>query len=200
MPLCTLRRAHGTRRAKQEAADLGEHKHFALKALAKKAVIDRGQLAHVKDEKLLLQNMIHPLILQLFSTFQVHAFVFFSIFFGVCFSFPPLFCSGTWRRRIRSVLHSITPSQFVFLFFLQALHSVKLVTTAAMQAAWQRRTRPAGLYDMFRSPAGGKASRTLILLWEKRYSSNTRQRTRHFLFVRHGRIAFTSLTLPPPPS
>lgn len=58
-------------RAKQEEADLGEIQHFALKALAKKAVVDRGQLAHVKDEKLLLQNMSHPLILGLFSTFQV---------------------------------------------------------------------------------------------------------------------------------
>lgn len=44
---------------------------FALKALSKKAVIERGQLAHVRDEKLLLQNMNHPLILELFSTFQV---------------------------------------------------------------------------------------------------------------------------------
>lgn len=51
--------------------DLGGAKHFALKALAKKAVIDRGQLTHVKDEKFLLQNMNHPLILGLFSTFQV---------------------------------------------------------------------------------------------------------------------------------
>lgn len=58
-------------RKKQEDADLGEVEHFALKALAKKAVVDRGQLAHVKDEKLLLQNMSHPLILGLFSTFQV---------------------------------------------------------------------------------------------------------------------------------
>lgn len=58
-------------RAKQEDADLGEVQHFALKALAKKAVVDRGQLAHVKDEKLLLQNMSHPLILGIFSTFQV---------------------------------------------------------------------------------------------------------------------------------
>lgn len=62
-----------SRRAKQEEADLGEVEHFALKALAKKAVVDRGQLAHVKDEKLLLQNMAHPLILGLFSTFQVRA-------------------------------------------------------------------------------------------------------------------------------
>ncbi|CAM9156617.1 unnamed protein product, partial [Hapterophycus canaliculatus] len=57
-------------KAKQEEEDLGEIQHFALKALAKKAVVDRGQLAHVKDEKLLLQNMSHPLILGLFSTFQ----------------------------------------------------------------------------------------------------------------------------------
>lgn len=60
-------------RAKQEEADLGEVQHFALKALAKKAVVDRGQLAHVKDEKLLLQNMSHPLILGLYSTFQVRS-------------------------------------------------------------------------------------------------------------------------------
>lgn len=58
-------------RAKQEEADLGEIQHFALKALSKKAVVERGQLAHVKDEKLLLQNMTHPLILGLYSTFQV---------------------------------------------------------------------------------------------------------------------------------
>lgn len=58
-------------RAKQEEAGLADTEFFALKALAKKAVIDRGQLAHVKDEKLLLQNMNHPLILGLFSTFQV---------------------------------------------------------------------------------------------------------------------------------
>lgn len=58
-------------REKQEAADLGGIEFFALKALAKKAVVERGQLAHVKDEKLLLQNMNHPLILGLFSTFQV---------------------------------------------------------------------------------------------------------------------------------
>lgn len=69
---CDVRRARDYfRRAKQEAADLAEVEHFALKALAKKAVVDRGQLAHVKDEKLLLQNMVHPLILGLFSTFQV---------------------------------------------------------------------------------------------------------------------------------
>lgn len=58
-------------RKKQEEAGLGGLKHFALKALSKKAVIERGQLAHVRDEKLLLQNMNHPLILELFSTFQV---------------------------------------------------------------------------------------------------------------------------------
>lgn len=50
---------------------MGDSQYFALKALAKKAVVERGQLAHVKDEKLLLQNMHHPLILELFSTFQV---------------------------------------------------------------------------------------------------------------------------------
>lgn len=58
-------------RKKQEEVGLGELQHFALKALAKKAVVERGQLAHVRDEKLLLQNMNHPLILELFSTFQV---------------------------------------------------------------------------------------------------------------------------------
>lgn len=58
-------------REKQEEAGLGDIQHFALKALGKKAVLDRGQLNHVKDEKLLLQNMDHPLILKLFSTFQV---------------------------------------------------------------------------------------------------------------------------------
>lgn len=85
-----------TLRAKQDSADLGEHKHFALKALAKKAVIERGQLAHVKDEKLLLQNMKHALILQLFSTFQV------SVCVCVCFVAlcPPLLCSRTWGRWI----------------------------------------------------------------------------------------------------
>lgn len=71
-PTCGARHALDcSHRAKQEDADLGEVEHFALKALAKKAVVDRGQLAHVKDEKLLLQNMSHPLILGLFSTFQV---------------------------------------------------------------------------------------------------------------------------------
>lgn len=59
------------RRVKQEQADLSDVEHFALKALAKKAVIERGQLAHVKDEKLMLQNMNHSLILTLYSTFQV---------------------------------------------------------------------------------------------------------------------------------
>lgn len=66
-----LARAISTPREKQEAAELGDVEFFALKALAKKAVVERGQLAHVKDEKLLLQNMNHPLILGLFSTFQV---------------------------------------------------------------------------------------------------------------------------------
>ncbi|CAM9117745.1 unnamed protein product, partial [Laminaria digitata] len=62
---------------KQEAAELGDVEFFALKALAKKAVVERGQLAHVKDEKLLLQNMNHPLILGLFSTFQDANSIFF---------------------------------------------------------------------------------------------------------------------------
>eukprot|EP00904_Undaria_pinnatifida_P007854 jgi/Undpi1/4199/HiC_scaffold_16.g07566.m1 len=64
-------------KAKQEEAGLADTEFFALKALAKKAVIDRGQLAHVKDEKLLLQNMNHPLILGLFSTFQDANSIFF---------------------------------------------------------------------------------------------------------------------------
>ena len=72
MYVCTTDRSCASiLREKQDAAELGDIEFFALKALAKKAVVDRGQLAHVKDEKLLLQNMNHPLILGLFSTFQV---------------------------------------------------------------------------------------------------------------------------------
>ncbi|CAM9743876.1 unnamed protein product, partial [Discosporangium mesarthrocarpum] len=58
---------------RQEESNIRGIRHFALKALSKKAVIERGQLAHVKDERLLLQNMEHPLIIELFSTFQQDA-------------------------------------------------------------------------------------------------------------------------------
>ncbi|CAM9382820.1 unnamed protein product, partial [Choristocarpus tenellus] len=66
----SLLRRVKSQREKQERSSLQGIPHFALKALSKKAVIERGQLAHVKDERLLLQNMEHSLILQLYSTFQ----------------------------------------------------------------------------------------------------------------------------------
>ncbi|CAM9717332.1 unnamed protein product [Chrysoparadoxa australica] len=47
-----------------------KQKLFALKALSKQAVIDRGQLAHVRDERLLLQNLDHPFVLAMFAFFQ----------------------------------------------------------------------------------------------------------------------------------
>jgi serine/threonine protein kinase len=52
-------------------------KSFALKALSKQAVIDRGQLSHVKDERLLLQALDHPFILKLYGTFQDKNSIFF---------------------------------------------------------------------------------------------------------------------------
>jgi serine/threonine protein kinase len=52
-------------------------KNFALKALSKQAVIDRGQLSHVKDERLLLQALDHPFILKLYGTFQDKNSIFF---------------------------------------------------------------------------------------------------------------------------
>ncbi|KAG5177179.1 camp-dependent protein kinase catalytic subunit [Tribonema minus] len=66
--------------AKQAVIDYGQLspgvKHFALKALAKQAVIDRGQLSHVKDERLLLFALDHPFILKLYATFQDHDSIF----------------------------------------------------------------------------------------------------------------------------
>mmetsp|Transcript_21793 Transcript_21793/g.28216 ORF Transcript_21793/g.28216 Transcript_21793/m.28216 type:complete len:852 (+) Transcript_21793:138-2693(+) len=50
--------------------EMDGHKTFALKGLKKQAITERGQLAHVKDERKLLLILRHPFILRLFCTFQ----------------------------------------------------------------------------------------------------------------------------------
>lgn len=56
--------------AKQEASSCRGYKCFAMKALSKQAVIDRGQLSHVQDERKMLLSINHPFILKLLTTFQ----------------------------------------------------------------------------------------------------------------------------------
>ncbi|CAM9686781.1 unnamed protein product, partial [Sphacelaria rigidula] len=43
---------------------------FALKSLSKKAVVDGGQVQHIKDEKAVLELFNHPFVLRLYTTFQ----------------------------------------------------------------------------------------------------------------------------------
>jgi len=50
--------------------EIDGHRVFALKCLKKQAIVDRGQLSHVKDERKLLLILRHPFILRLFCTFQ----------------------------------------------------------------------------------------------------------------------------------
>lgn len=64
---------HVTLVKKKDGAMAGER--FALKVLNKQAIVDGGQLSHIKGEIAALTNLHHPFLLHLFATFQTRDYI-----------------------------------------------------------------------------------------------------------------------------
>ncbi|CAN0009693.1 unnamed protein product, partial [Phaeothamnion confervicola] len=54
----------------QASHGLQDKKYFALKALSKVKLIERKQLTHVRDERRLMNLLVHPFVLRLHASFQ----------------------------------------------------------------------------------------------------------------------------------